>query len=146
MWGEAPPPAPRSLSSVSAGKDHAKFSPVATASYRLLPEISLLRPIEGEMAERLQRCFSSGVIALDNVNGKKVARVQDARMDTCSREIFRHDDLKSLVKMGRVRDHFIFSVESTGILPPDTLLQEAIKVLMGKCRRFLDELDAAGMD
>ncbi|XP_075720755.1 LOW QUALITY PROTEIN: DNA-directed RNA polymerases I and III subunit RPAC1 [Rhinoderma darwinii] len=128
------------------GKDHAKFSPVATASYRLLPEITLLHPIEGELAERLQRCFSPGVIAVDNVNGKKVARVEDARMDTCSREIFRHDDLKNLVKMGRVRDHFIFSVESTGILAPDTLLKEAVMVLMGKCRRFLDELDAAHMD
>ncbi|KAG9464894.1 hypothetical protein GDO78_019238 [Eleutherodactylus coqui] len=128
------------------GKDHAKFSPVATASYRLLPEITLLCPIEGEQAERLQRCFSPGVIAVDNVKGKKVARVQNARMDTCSREIFRHDDLKNLVKMARVRDHFIFSVESTGILPPDTLLKEAIKVLMGKCRRFLDELDANSMD
>lgn len=128
------------------GKDHAKFSPVATASYRLLPEITLLRPIEGELAERLQRCFSPGVIAVDNVNGKKVARVENVRLDTGSREIFRHDDLKDLVKMGRVRDHFIFSIESTGILAPDALLQEAIKVLMGKCRRFLDELDAANMD
>ncbi|XP_063774858.1 DNA-directed RNA polymerases I and III subunit RPAC1 [Pseudophryne corroboree] len=128
------------------GKDHAKFSPVATASYRLLPEITLLSPIEGDLAETLQKCFSPGVIAVDVQNGKKVARVENSRMDTCSREIFRHDELKNLVKMARVRDHFIFSIESTGILPPDTLLKEAIKVLMGKCRRFLDELDAAQMD
>ncbi|XP_077138031.1 DNA-directed RNA polymerases I and III subunit RPAC1 isoform X2 [Ranitomeya variabilis] len=128
------------------GKDHAKFSPVATASYRLLPEISLLRPVEGELADRLQRCFSPGVIAVDTVKGKRTARVENARRDTGSREIFRNDDLKNLVKMGRVRDHFIFSVESTGILAPDTLLTEAIKVLMGKCRRFLDELDAASLN
>lgn len=38
------------------------------------------------------------------------------------------------------------SVESTGVLPPDVLVSEAIKVLMGKCRRFLDELDAVQMD
>ncbi|KAI3362916.1 hypothetical protein L3Q82_011513, partial [Scortum barcoo] len=53
------------------GKDHAKFSPVATASYRLLPEITLLEPVEGEKAERLKRCFSRGVIDLEDVNGKK---------------------------------------------------------------------------
>nr|ACO14354.1 DNA-directed RNA polymerases I and III subunit RPAC1 [Esox lucius] len=29
------------------GQDHAKFSPVATASYRLLPEITLMKPVEG---------------------------------------------------------------------------------------------------
>ncbi|XP_075440356.1 DNA-directed RNA polymerases I and III subunit RPAC1 isoform X2 [Ascaphus truei] len=128
------------------GKDHAKFSPVATASYRLLPEITLLHPVEGDLADTLQRCFSPGVIAVDVVNGKKVARVQDSRMDTCSREIFRHEELKNLVKMARVRDHYIFSIESTGILAAEVLVSEAVKVLMGKCRRFLDELDAAQMD
>ncbi|XP_068088664.1 DNA-directed RNA polymerases I and III subunit RPAC1 [Hyperolius riggenbachi] len=128
------------------GKDHAKFSPVATASYRLLPEITLLQPVEGDLAEKLQKCFSPGVIRVDEVNGKKVACVENSRMDTCSREIFRHEELKNLVRMARVRDHFIFSIESTGILPPDILLKEAIKVLMEKCRRFLDELELAHMD
>ncbi|XP_072266149.1 DNA-directed RNA polymerases I and III subunit RPAC1 [Pyxicephalus adspersus] len=128
------------------GKDHAKFSPVATASYRLLPEITLLQPVEGDLAERLQKCFSPGVITVDIVNGKKVARVENSRMDSGSREIFRHEDLKNLVRMARVRDHFIFSVESTGILAPDVLMKEAIMVLMGKCRRFLDELEAVQMD
>uniref|UniRef100_A0A673BWF4 DNA-directed RNA polymerase RpoA/D/Rpb3-type domain-containing protein n=1 Tax=Sphaeramia orbicularis TaxID=375764 RepID=A0A673BWF4_9TELE len=52
------------------GKDHAKFSPVATASYRLLPEITILEPVEGEKAERLKRCFSRGVIDLEDVNGE----------------------------------------------------------------------------
>ncbi|KAM9345212.1 DNA-directed RNA polymerases I and III subunit RPAC1 [Symphorus nematophorus] len=123
------------------GKDHAKFSPVATASYRLLPEITLLEPVEGEKAERLKRCFSRGVIDLEDVNGRKVAKVVNSRLDTCSREVLRHDDLKNVVKLGRVRDHFIFTVESTGILPPDVLVTEAIKVLMAKCQRFLNELD-----
>lgn len=51
------------------GKDHAKFSPVATASYRLLPDISLLEPVEGETAEELSRCFSPGVIEVHEVQG-----------------------------------------------------------------------------
>ncbi|XP_040905836.1 DNA-directed RNA polymerases I and III subunit RPAC1 [Toxotes jaculatrix] len=128
------------------GKDHAKFSPVATASYRLLPEITLLEPVEGEKAERLKRCFSRGVIELEDVNGKKVAKVVNSRLDTCSREVLRHDDLKNMVKLGRVRDHFIFSVESTGILPPDVLVTEAIKVLMAKCQKFLSELNSPDME
>ncbi|PVD26085.1 hypothetical protein C0Q70_13753 [Pomacea canaliculata] len=94
------------------GKDHAKFSPVATATYRLLPEIKLLREIEGESAERLQKCFSPGVIGLlhNKHTGSKQAYVADARRDTCSREVFRHDDLKNAVKLTRVRDHFIYDM------------------------------------
>uniref|UniRef100_A0A3P8RUR3 DNA-directed RNA polymerases I and III subunit RPAC1 n=1 Tax=Amphiprion percula TaxID=161767 RepID=A0A3P8RUR3_AMPPE len=128
------------------GKDHAKFSPVATASYRLLPEITLLEPVEGEKAERLKGCFSQGVIDLEDVNGTKVAKVVNSRLDTCSREVLRHSDLKDVVKLGRVRDHFIYTVESTGILPPEILVMEAIKVLMAKCQRFLNELDSTDMD
>ncbi|KAL1418963.1 hypothetical protein MTO96_005504 [Rhipicephalus appendiculatus] len=105
------------------GQVHAKFSPVATASYRLLPEIRLLRPVRDEQAERLQGCFSKGVIELDDEpDGHKVARV-DA------------------VELSRVKDHYIFSVESTGAYAPDTLVTEAIKVLMAKCQMFLDELE-----
>uniref|UniRef100_A0A3P9KBI5 DNA-directed RNA polymerases I and III subunit RPAC1 n=1 Tax=Oryzias latipes TaxID=8090 RepID=A0A3P9KBI5_ORYLA len=126
------------------GKDHAKFSPVATASYRLLPDITLMEQVEGEKAERLKRCFSRGVIDLEDVHGKKVAKVVNSRLDTCSREVLRHKDLKNLVKLGRVRDHFIFTIESTGILPADVLMQEAIKVLMAKCQMLLNELSSAG--
>ncbi|XP_065611810.1 DNA-directed RNA polymerases I and III subunit RPAC1 isoform X1 [Cyrtonyx montezumae] len=128
------------------GKDHAKFSPVATASYRLLPDITLLQPVEDEAAETLQKCFSPGVIEIQNVKGKKVARVANARLDTFSREVFRHEGLKNLVRLARVRNHYIFSVESTGILPPDVLVTEAIKILMGKCQRFLNELDTVPME
>uniref|UniRef100_A0A3P9LUU0 RNA polymerase I and III subunit C n=1 Tax=Oryzias latipes TaxID=8090 RepID=A0A3P9LUU0_ORYLA len=111
------------------GKDHAKFSPVATASYCLLPDITLMEQVEGEKAERLKRCFSCEVIDLEDGHGKKVAKVVNSQLDTCSREVLRHKDLKNFVKLGRVRDHFIFTIESTGILPAHVLMQEAIKVL-----------------
>jgi hypothetical protein len=37
---------------------------VATASYRLLPTIELLKTVRGEAAYRLQSCFSPGVIGI----------------------------------------------------------------------------------
>lgn len=51
------------------GRDHSKFSPVATASYRLLPEIRLTERVTGERAHRLQKCFSKGVIEIHNEGG-----------------------------------------------------------------------------
>ncbi|XP_077351352.1 DNA-directed RNA polymerases I and III subunit RPAC1 isoform X3 [Festucalex cinctus] len=94
--------------------------------------IALLRP--GQELDIVMHCVK-GI-------GSKVAKVVNSRLDTCSREVLRHDDLKNVVKLGRVRDHFIFSVESTGILPPNVLVTECIKVLMAKCQRFLHELDS----
>ncbi|KAK3715062.1 hypothetical protein QZH41_012126, partial [Actinostola sp. cb2023] len=89
------------------GQDHAKFSPVATASYRLLPEILITKPCEEELAEKLANCFSKGVIKIKKENGVRQAYVADARRDTCSREVLRHDDLKDRVRLARIRDHFI---------------------------------------
>ena len=81
---------------------------IATASYRLLPEITLTKSVRGEKAKRLAKCFSKGVIkVVKGEDGESYAKVVNPRRDTCSREVFRHDDLKDCVRLSRVRDHFI---------------------------------------
>jgi DNA-directed RNA polymerase I and III subunit RPAC1 len=42
---------------------------IATAFYRLMPEIIIQKPIEGELAHKFQKCFPSGVIGIENKNG-----------------------------------------------------------------------------
>ena len=111
------------------GKDHAKFSPVATASYRLLPHIEILEPITGDSAKRFQACFPKGVIGI-NENGE--AYVLDPRKDTVSREVLRHEEFEGKVKLGRVRDHFVFNVESTGAMQPEDIVLKSIDILKKK--------------
>lgn len=133
------------------GADHAKFSPVATASYRLLPTITITKAILGAEARKFARCFPKGVIGLEEVTeedaadegsgyeghvGEKKAVVKNAFKDTVSRECLRHDEFNGKVKLGRVRDHFIFSIESTGQFESDLLFLESIKVLKAKCTRL----------
>lgn len=132
------------------GADHAKFSPVATASYRLLPTIDILEPIRGAAARQFQKCFPPGVIkvvkrertieaangAMEQDDEDDEAVVDDPYKDTVTREVLRHDEFKDKVELGRVRDHFIFSVESTGQWDGDELVEESIKVLREKCRRL----------
>lgn len=120
------------------GKDHAKFSPVATATYRLLPEVTLKREVSGDDAKLLQSCFSPGVIEIDD-RGR--AQVKDARYDTCSRNVYRYPHLVDAVEMARIRDHFIFNVESVGAYQPHDIFLEAVKLLKKKCRFFINELD-----
>ncbi|CAK9435813.1 uncharacterized protein LODBEIA_P04860 [Lodderomyces beijingensis] len=111
------------------GCDHAKFSPVATASYRLLPVIDIRQPITGDEAKKFQKCFPSGVIG---INSDGEAYVQDARKDTVSREVLRHAEFEGKVKLGRQRDYFIFNVESTGAMPPTEIFLKSIRVLKEK--------------
>jgi DNA-directed RNA polymerase I and III subunit RPAC1 len=131
--------------------DHAKFSPVATATYRLLPTITIKKPILGADAIKFERCFPKGVIDVQRVtptDAKKVgsgyegregdekAVVVDAFRDTVSRECLRHDEFKGKVKLGRVQDHFIFNVESTGQFDSDVLFLESVNILKLKAKRL----------
>lgn len=124
------------------GADHAKFSPVATASYRLLPAIDIKQPITGQDASKFAHCFPRGVIGLkeDSTTGEKTAFVQDTMKDTVSRECLRHPEFKDKVKLGRIRDHFIFSVESTGQAQSDELFLDSVRLLKDKCARFKQNL------
>ncbi|GAA5880570.1 hypothetical protein JCM8547_007984 [Rhodosporidiobolus lusitaniae] len=112
------------------GKDHAKWSPVATASYRLLPTIELLSDIPAEHHANFQACFPRGVI--DVSQGR--LRVAQPRKDTVSREVLRHAEFEGKVKLGRVRNHFIFNIESAGQYAPEELVPAALDVLLAKVR------------
>jgi len=133
------------------GSDHAKFSPVATASYRLMPTIDILRPIIGADAEKFVKCFPPGVIGLEKVTKKEAAQkgsgyeghegelkavVKDAMRDTVSRECLRHEEFKDKVKLGRRRDHFIYQIESTGQWDSDAIFLESIAHMKEKARRL----------
>lgn len=141
---------------VGFGQTHAKFSPVAPASYRTLPTITIKRPILGADARKFQDCFPAGVIGLEKVSaaeaaqagsgyegheGKDKAVVKDAFRDTVSRECLRHDEFKDKVKLGRVQDHFIYSVESTGQTRSDELFLDSVKKLKVKARKLREGLE-----
>ncbi|KAJ1946172.1 DNA-directed RNA polymerase core subunit rpc40, partial [Kickxella alabastrina] len=115
------------------GRDHAKYSPVATASYRLLPDIQILEDITGEDAELFRDCFPPGVVEIVEEGGVKKANVVNARKDTVSREVLRHKQFEGKVRLTRVRDHFIFNIESTGAISPEKLVSQALDILIEKC-------------
>lgn len=115
--------------------------------------------MEGKAAERLQKCFSPGVIGIKHKGGKKRAVVNDSRYDTSSRNVFRHEDLKDAVIMSKVQDHFIckfffpynslfeypvtfiVTIESVGALTADAIFVEAVTILKNKCLNLLEELN-----
>ncbi|CAK9301883.1 unnamed protein product [Gordionus sp. m RMFG-2023] len=113
-----------------------------TAHYRYLPDIILKKSIMNEQAIKFQQCFTKGVIelAIDR-KGNKIARVKDARYDQCSRNVFRYPEFKDKVELSKIRNHFVFNIESTGCLEPDTLFKESIKILMEKCQKWIFEID-----
>jgi len=130
------------------GKDHAKFSPVATASYRLMPHIVIVKPIYDELAEELVNWFEPGVFKCEptDEDGHRVkAVVTNPYACTMSRNFMRNPVLKESIKMSRVPNHFIFSIESVGMIEPAVIVAEALKVLKEKCERVSGLADDASV-
>ncbi|KZO92514.1 hypothetical protein CALVIDRAFT_585683 [Calocera viscosa TUFC12733] len=127
----------------ACGREHAKWSPVATATYRLMPHIEIVSPIPEKVQQRFVESFSPGVIGRrKRQEGKGMeVYVKDARRDTVSRNVFMHPEFEGVIKLGRVRDHFLFSVESAGQIPAQALLPEAIAVFRRKIKVVSDALE-----
>ncbi|TBU40857.1 insert subdomain of RNA polymerase alpha subunit [Dichomitus squalens] len=115
------------------GKEHAKWSPVATATYRLHPLVLLnpSKPVPPEHAQKFAKCFSPGVVEV-SAAGEVSINERYLRTETMSREALRHKEFEGCVELKRIRDWFIFQVESEGPYTPESLLPESIKVMRGK--------------
>jgi DNA-directed RNA polymerases I and III subunit RPAC1 len=133
------------------GKDHAKFSPVATASYRLLPHVSMAEPVVGDEARELKAMCPMNVFDIEDIvptkgkgskggasaGGNNVQAVAARSRDcTMCRECIRKEGWRDKVQLRRKADHFIFTVESTGAMSPDDIVREAIAVLREKATKF----------
>ena len=126
---------------VGNGKDHAKFSPVATACYRLATEVELLEPVYDELAEELVNVYEPGVFELvpsPKKNHRVMAKVCNPYACTMSRNYMRNPDLARAVQMRRIPNHFIFSVESVGMQKPAVLVADALRILQQKCFAMID--------
>lgn len=123
------------------GRDHAKYSPVATACYRLYTEVELVEPIYDDDAKELVFVYEPGVFKLvpASKEGKEVeAKVCNSYACTMSRNHMRNPTLAKAVKLNRIPNRFIFSVESIGMQNPGVLVAEALKILQQKCLSLID--------
>jgi len=113
------------------GQDHAKFSPVSTASYRMVPNVSLLSPVTGPLAEEL--CvLEPGVFTLfTNAEGVVEAKVSDPLACTMSRNYARNPELEKRVRITRSATDFVFSIESVGQVDAVGCLKGALEVMAG---------------
>lgn len=132
------------------GAEHAKWSPVATAWYRLQPEVVLLKEIAGTQAEELiELCRPKDTDShppLFQIQGsigsalKVVATRGNEHHLEKVRQLTGEAEWANKLEVRKHKDQFIMTIQSTGALPPEELFLDAIDVLAGKCDKMLDTL------
>ncbi|CAK9047106.1 unnamed protein product [Durusdinium trenchii] len=118
------------------GKDHAKWSPVCTAFYKLHPVIRFEKDIVGKDAEDLKRCCPMEVFDVEDVPqlGKR-AVVRNARNCTTCRECLEtFPGQEKGLFLGKAKNHFIFSIESVGQIPAPELFERALIKFKERCQ------------
>jgi DNA-directed RNA polymerase subunit D len=119
------------------GKDHAKWQPVSNATYQHISEIEIDQKRCTACAACVEAC-PSAVLSLEI--GK--LRVLDIYSCTLCSECVKACPVEpSAVTQGFNVDAFLFTVESTGCLPPERIVKEAVKILMSKLDEFSEKIE-----
>jgi DNA-directed RNA polymerase I and III subunit RPAC1 len=133
---------------VGAGAVHAKWSPVATAWYRLHPEL-FIKPgaFVGEAADALAGELPGLVAVSGSGAGRTAVPGAPARGNEHLLEKARRlggeapfSTPPGGLEVARAKDHFIFTVESAGSLPPEAIVTRSLEILEHKCDRLLERL------
>jgi len=124
------------------GKKHAKWQPVSTGAYKYLPQVKI-------DAARCDACGKCVEICprkvLEKSGGKIEVRdllactlCQDC-VDVCPKE-------PPAIEIGWEKNAFILSLESTGALPPERIMTEAVRILDKELEEFAKQLEVQKLE
>ena len=115
------------------GHNHTKWSPIAMAIYQNAAEIKTDVATAAKCVEESPK----GVVLVKKDTIKVVDVLAFNLSPTCS-SLLKEDSLKDHMKS----DEFVFTVESTGALPPEKIVSEAVKILNAKLEELKRKVDA----
>jgi len=118
------------------GKDHAKWQPVSMCTYKYLPQIKIDLERCNACAECVKLCPER--VLIDMEEGIKTQNVIECTLcmdcvDACPQN-------PPAIEISWEKEAFIFKIESTGALPVERIMLEALKILDKKIKDFSNQL------
>jgi DNA-directed RNA polymerase alpha subunit len=129
------------------GREHAKWSPCCCAAYRMEPVVTINRDFfraqTPEWKESFVRKCPSHVFRYDQADDTvEIENQQDCTFCRQCVESLEEEKHQDQVQIGEVPDKYIFSVEGTGALKPQTIVSRAFEILKRKLEGFLRKIEA----
>lgn len=116
------------------GKDHAKWQPVSSCTYKHYPAIRVSSECDG-CGDCVQIC-PRRVLAK---SGDGIAIRDLAACTLCKDCVEACPKKTKAIEVGWKEDTFIFRVESTGAIPPKSILEKAVKILNAELKEFIKQ-------
>lgn len=113
-------------------RDHARWQPVSMCAYKYMPNITVNTKLCDQCGDCVKTCPKNVLIKAGNKI--EIQRIVECTLcqdcvDACQKN-------PKAVEVSWDENSFIFSIESTGALQPERILQEALNVLDGKLKEF----------
>jgi DNA-directed RNA polymerase II subunit RPB3 len=142
----------KAIARMGMAKEHSKWSPVAVATYRFWPIITVneeqVATLTIEQKQELVDVCPDRILEIDDVTGsiKAVENAWEIATYTDDLEFFqkslkkrKEDD--NFVTCNHSTDRFIFSVESTGCMDADEIVMSALRVLKDRLNHLAQEVE-----
>ena len=137
-------------------KEHAKWSPVAAATYRFWPIITINEEacsnLTFEQKQQLVECCPDRILELDEVSGKLVVAENAWEMATFTddlmylqRSMKKRQEDDDFVTVEHSQDKFIFCVEGTGAMDAEDIVESSMKVMIDRLIYLRSRVDTDTM-
>ena len=142
----------KAVARMGIAKEHAKWSPVAVATYRFWPNITVneeqVATLSMEQKQELCDVCSDRILEIDDVTGS-IKAVEDAwdnatfteDLQQYQESIKKRKEDDDFVTVVPSTDKFIFSVESTGAMDADEIVMSALTVLKERLNYLAQEVE-----
>mmetsp|Transcript_50428 Transcript_50428/g.109311 ORF Transcript_50428/g.109311 Transcript_50428/m.109311 type:complete len:312 (+) Transcript_50428:48-983(+) len=135
----------RASAQMGIGKEHAKWNPCCTAVFTYEPEVELNKKLVEKMTAQERRDFVDAcprkILKGETKPYEAVETDEAAACMVCIDCMERSKDMGGLAKVRDRPGYFKFCVESTGALPPEQIVERAMKVLMQKIEDIRSNLN-----
>jgi len=120
------------------GEKHAKWQPVSVAAYKQFPKVKINEKLCDSCGKCVDVCPKRVLTITENEKKVELRNVIDCTVckdcvDVCPAS-------PPAVEVSWAKDVFVFDLESTGTLPVERIVLEALKTLDKKAESFLEQL------
>ncbi len=122
------------------GKNHAKWQPVSMCTYKYFPKIEVPSGKCRECAKCVDICPKKVFTIKEN----KVEVRDLLACNLCMDCVEACPQKPPAIKVEWEKNAFIMNIESTGVLPPERIIQEATKILDKQLKEFEEQLKVEG--
>ncbi|MEM2968086.1 MAG: DNA-directed RNA polymerase subunit D [Candidatus Bathyarchaeia archaeon] len=118
------------------GKNHAKWQPVSMCAYKYLPKVE----VDSEKCKDCVKCVEICPKKVLAVKANKVEVRDLLACNLCMDCVEACPQKPAAINVEWEKNAFVMSIESTGVLPPERIIQEATKILDKQLKEFEEQV------